>query len=102
MLAGCCVLNPHTDLQCSAVFPLKRLEVHADKGEAAGQVGIGIFGVSASVRAIERGFLPDIFCVENSNLHSRGCTRDPPGVQSAQEQSPVCQIQLREAKFKHY
>lgn len=64
MLAGCCVLNPHTDLQCSTVFPLKRPEVHAEKGEAAGQVGIGIFGVSASVRAIERGFLPDIFVLK--------------------------------------
>lgn len=62
MLAGCCVLHSHTDLQRSPVFLLKRLEVHAEKGEAAGQVGIGIFGVSASVRAIERVFSQTFSC----------------------------------------
>lgn len=56
------VLHSHTDLHCCAVFLLKRLEAHAEKGEAAGQVGLGIFGVSASVRAIERVFSQTFLC----------------------------------------
>lgn len=62
LLAGCCVLHSHTDLHCSTVFLLKRLEVHGEKGEAAGQVGVGVLGVSASVRAIERVFSQTFLC----------------------------------------
>lgn len=57
--SSCClaaVLRSHTDLQGSTVFPLERLKAHAEEGEAAGQVGICIFRVPASVRANE-GFL---------------------------------------------
>lgn len=51
LLIGGCILLSHTDRHGSTIFLLERLKVHAEEGEAAGQVGICIFGVPASVRA---------------------------------------------------
>lgn len=72
--------------------------MHAEEGQAAGQVGIAVFRVPASVRANESGGeegYSDIFVLKTVHSHSW----NTPRVQSAQKQTLVCQIQLGEAKF---
>lgn len=74
LVTGCCILHSHTNLHGSTIFLLKRLQVHAEEGEAAGQVGICIFRVSASVRATDMVFFLGVVALTTAfGTHTNAC-----------------------------